>query len=92
VQRGHASASGDRTIGWPRARPDTRLSWRTCCSRASPITSEPVTVIQQLDLRIEDREFLVLVGPSGCGKSTVLRLIAGLEELTAGTIRIGGRA
>lgn len=51
----------------------------------------PVTVIEQLDLRIEDRDFLVLVGPSGRGKSTVLRLIAGLEELTAGTIRIGRR-
>jgi multiple sugar transport system ATP-binding protein len=51
----------------------------------------PVKVIEHLDLRIDDREFLVLVGPSGCGKSTVLRLIAGLEELTAGTIRIGGR-
>jgi hypothetical protein len=50
-----------------------------------------VSVIERLDLRIEDREFLVLVGPSGCGKSTLLRLIAGLEELTAGTIRIGGR-
>lgn len=48
-----------------------------------------VRVIENLDLQIEDREFLVLVGPSGCGKSTVLRLIAGLEELTAGTIRIG---
>jgi len=51
----------------------------------------PVRVIEQLDLRVDDREFLVLVGPSGCGKSTVLRLIAGLEDLTAGTIRIGGR-
>jgi multiple sugar transport system ATP-binding protein len=50
-----------------------------------------VRVIEDLDLQIDDREFMVLVGPSGCGKSTVLRLIAGLEELTAGTIRIGGR-
>jgi multiple sugar transport system ATP-binding protein len=50
-----------------------------------------VNVIENLDLHVEDREFLVLVGPSGCGKSTVLRLIAGLEEVTAGTIRIGGR-
>jgi multiple sugar transport system ATP-binding protein len=50
-----------------------------------------VKVIEDLDLHIDDREFLVLVGPSGCGKSTVLRLIAGLEELSGGTIRIGGR-
>jgi multiple sugar transport system ATP-binding protein len=42
-------------------------------------------------LRIEDGEFMVLVGPSGCGKSTLLRLLAGLEEATAGTISIGGR-
>src|SRR5512138_2163374 len=50
-----------------------------------------VGVIDNLDLHVEDHEFLVLVGPSGCGKSTVLRLIAGLEDVTAGTIRIGGR-
>jgi multiple sugar transport system ATP-binding protein len=51
----------------------------------------PVTVIENLDLDIRDREFMVLVGPSGCGKSTALRMIAGLEEITAGTISIGGR-
>ncbi len=51
----------------------------------------PVTVIEHLDLAIADREFMVLVGPSGCGKSTALRMIAGLEEITGGTISIGGR-
>ncbi|HEX9670548.1 MAG TPA: sn-glycerol-3-phosphate ABC transporter ATP-binding protein UgpC [Thermoanaerobaculia bacterium] len=51
----------------------------------------PVTVIEHLDLAVRDREFMVLVGPSGCGKSTALRMIAGLEEITAGTISIGGR-
>ena len=50
-----------------------------------------VNVIQGMDLDIEDGEFLVLVGPSGCGKSTLLRMIAGLEEITDGTISIGGR-
>jgi multiple sugar transport system ATP-binding protein len=45
--------------------------------------------VHGLDLHIEDKEFLVLVGPSGCGKSTVLRMIAGLESITAGTLRIG---
>ena len=44
----------------------------------------PVEVLRQLDLHIEDGEFLVLVGPSGCGKSTLLRLLAGLEATTAG--------
>src|SRR5688500_6457012 len=48
-------------------------------------------VIENLDLEIRDQEFMVLVGPSGCGKSTALRMIAGLEEITAGTIAIGGR-
>jgi multiple sugar transport system ATP-binding protein len=51
-----------------------------------------VTVIPGLNLEIEDHEFMVLVGPSGCGKSTALRMIAGLEEISAGTISIGGRA
>ena len=51
----------------------------------------PVTVIPNLDLDIQDHEFMVLVGPSGCGKSTALRMIAGLEEITGGTIEIGDR-
>ena len=51
----------------------------------------PVTVIQDFSLEIRDREFMVLVGPSGCGKSTALRMVAGLEEITGGTISIGGR-
>ena len=48
-------------------------------------------VLHGIDLDIEDGEFVVFVGPSGCGKSTTLRLIAGLEETTSGTIEIGGR-
>ncbi|HUP64245.1 MAG TPA: sn-glycerol-3-phosphate ABC transporter ATP-binding protein UgpC [Thermoanaerobaculia bacterium] len=51
-----------------------------------------VSVIEGLNLEIHDREFMVLVGPSGCGKSTALRMIAGLEDLSGGTIRIGDRA
>jgi multiple sugar transport system ATP-binding protein len=51
----------------------------------------PVSVIEDLDLEIKDQEFMVLVGPSGCGKSTALRMIAGLEEITDGTISIGDR-
>lgn len=47
--------------------------------------------VEGLSLHVADREFLVLVGPSGCGKSTTLRLIAGLETLTSGSILIGGR-
>jgi len=46
--------------------------------------------IDQLNLSVEDGEFLILVGPSGCGKSTALRMIAGLEDITSGSLRIGG--
>ena len=48
-------------------------------------------VLRQLDLDIEDGEFLVLVGPSGCGKSTLLRLLAGLEQPSGGEIYVGSR-
>jgi multiple sugar transport system ATP-binding protein len=47
--------------------------------------------VDNINLEIEDGEFLVLVGPSGCGKSTTLRMLAGLEEVTSGRILIGGR-
>jgi len=50
-----------------------------------------VVAVNNLYLDIEDKEFLVLVGPSGCGKTTALRLLAGLEEITEGTISIGDR-
>ena len=51
----------------------------------------PVEAVRGLHLRVRDGELMVLVGPSGSGKSTVLRLVAGLEEITAGEIRIGDR-
>jgi multiple sugar transport system ATP-binding protein len=50
-----------------------------------------VSIIEGLNLEVKDHEFLVLVGPSGCGKSTELRMIAGLEEITGGSVSIGGR-
>ncbi len=49
------------------------------------------TVIENLNLDIADHEFVVFLGPSGCGKSTMLRMIAGLEEITGGTVSIGDR-
>ena len=50
-----------------------------------------VTVIDNLNLDIKDKEFIILVGPSGCGKSTTLRMIAGLEEITDGELYIGNK-
>src|ERR1700682_2467688 len=51
----------------------------------------PLEVLHPLSLEIRHNEFLVLVGPSGCGKTTLLRMIAGLEDVTSGTIAIAAR-
>src|SRR6266571_2569718 len=55
------------------------------------IYSGGVKAVNGLNLEIKDGEFMVLVGPSGCGKSTALRMIAGLEDISGGTVSIGGR-
>jgi multiple sugar transport system ATP-binding protein len=63
-------------------------------TRAKSITfkkSRHLNILRNINLTIEDGEFMVLVGPSGCGKSTLLRLIAGLEELTGGSIWVGDK-
>jgi multiple sugar transport system ATP-binding protein len=52
---------------------------------------DEVVAVDDLDLAVDDGEFMVLLGPSGCGKTTALRMIAGLEEITSGTVRIGDR-
>ncbi|MDY4041193.1 MAG: sn-glycerol-3-phosphate ABC transporter ATP-binding protein UgpC [Collinsella sp.] len=54
------------------------------------VTDEGVLAVEDFNLEIADGEFIVLVGPSGCGKSTTLRMVAGLEEITRGELRIGG--
>ena len=55
------------------------------------ITEKGVVAVQQFNLEIKDKEFIVLVGPSGCGKSTTLRMIAGLEEISEGELYIGDK-
>ena len=50
-----------------------------------------VVAVNDLSLAIDDKEFIVLVGPSGCGKTTALRMLAGLEEITKGEVKIGDR-
>jgi len=57
----------------------------------SKIYSDGTQAVSSLDLGIDDGEFMVLVGPSGCGKTTALRMVAGLEEISQGSIRIGER-
>ena len=55
------------------------------------ITDEGVVAVQEFNLDIADKEFIVLVGPSGCGKSTTLRMVAGLEEISSGELIIDGK-
>ena len=55
------------------------------------VTEEGVIAVQEFNLEIADKEFIVLVGPSGCGKSTTLRMVAGLEEISGGELYIGDR-
>src|SRR5207302_5818973 len=59
--------------------------------QVSKVYPDGTTAVSQLDLNVTDGEFVVLVGPSGCGKTTALRMLAGLEEITRGVIKIGER-
>ena len=60
-------------------------------SSVSKVFPDGTKAVSDLDLRAEDGEFMVLVGPSGCGKTTALRMVAGLEDISSGEIRIGDR-
>jgi len=60
-------------------------------SKISKVYAGGVRAVDAIDLHIADREFVVLVGPSGCGKTTTLRMVAGLEDISGGEIRIGDR-
>src|SRR6266498_2962196 len=59
--------------------------------RVSKVYADGTTAVNELQLDIDDGEFMVLVGPSGCGKTTALRMVAGLEEISSGVVRIGDR-
>jgi len=100
---GHSTHTVGPLRGLPDLHPTDRRA-RTCpekeqllmasvvfenASRIYPGTTKPA--VDKLNLTVNDGEFLVLVGPSGCGKSTSLRMLAGLEEVDGGTIRIGDR-
>jgi multiple sugar transport system ATP-binding protein len=58
--------------------------------RVSKVFPDGFEAVKEMDLDIEDGEFMILVGPSGCGKSTALRMIAGLEDISSGELKIGG--
>ena len=58
--------------------------------RVTKVFGADVRAVDELSLHVDDGEFMVLVGPSGCGKTTALRMLAGLEEISAGTLTIGG--
>jgi multiple sugar transport system ATP-binding protein len=64
---------------------------RVAFEGASKVYGDGTRALDRLDLAVEDGEFMVLVGPSGCGKTTALRMVAGLEEITEGVVRIGER-
>ena len=59
-------------------------------TKVQKIYDNKVVAVHDFDLDIKDKEFIVFVGPSGCGKSTTLRMIAGLEEISGGTVEIDG--
>jgi multiple sugar transport system ATP-binding protein len=59
--------------------------------QVNKVYSNGFHAVQDLDLDVRDGEFMVLVGPSGCGKTTALRMVAGLEDISSGTLRIGGK-
>jgi len=58
--------------------------------RLTKVYADGTRAVHELDLEIEDGEFVVFVGPSGCGKTSALRMVAGLEEITSGVVRVGG--
>src|SRR5215218_6378524 len=59
--------------------------------RVSKVYPDGYRAVSDVNLEIDDAEFMVLVGPSGCGKTTALRMVAGLEDISEGVLRIGDR-
>jgi multiple sugar transport system ATP-binding protein len=59
--------------------------------RLTKVYADGTRAVRELDLDVDDGEFVVFVGPSGCGKTSALRMIAGLEDITSGTVKVGGQ-
>ena len=64
---------------------------RVDLEQVSKVYPGGIRAVNEIDLYVADQEFVVLVGPSGCGKTTTLRMVAGLEDISGGVIRIGER-
>src|ERR671915_1146073 len=75
---------------WKTPEPEDDVA-RIQLERLTKVYPDGTKAVKALDLEIADQEFMVLVGPSGCGKTTALRMVAGLEAITEGVVRIGGR-
>ncbi|ABW30325.1 ABC transporter ATP-binding protein [Acaryochloris marina] len=91
VYKSFPARKGDRTANPTSVDPSLSSTTSTQPKSKDDTKSDTVTILRHINFSVEDGEFMVLVGPSGCGKSTLLRLIAGLEDLTGGSIRIGDR-
>lgn len=91
VYKSFPARKGDRTANTTSVEPSLISTTPTQTTSESDTKNDTVTVLRRINFSVDDGEFMVLVGPSGCGKSTLLRLIAGLEDLTGGSIRIGDR-
>ena len=76
---------------YPHQEPKKKKKGETEKKTNLQITDEGVLAVDNFNLEIKDKEFIVLVGPSGCGKSTTLRMVAGLEEISGGELYIGGQ-
>ena len=87
VMKIYPYSGDDEKAAKKRARKNEGVAKRTNLQ----ITDKGVVAVQQFNLEIADKEFIVLVGPSGCGKSTTLRMVAGLEEITEGELWIGNK-
>ena len=90
VGRKSAATGTQREPADPRP-PDERATGTVTLEEVGKVYPNSTVAVHGFSLEIRAGEFMVLVGPSGCGKTTVLRMVAGLEEITSGVVRIGGR-
>ena len=92
TSRGRTGTGAGCGSGFPRRTRSEEAAMATLSlEQLTKVFANGVEAVRQLDLFVDDGEFVVLVGPSGCGKTTALRMVAGLEDVTAGTIRLNDK-